>query len=92
MKSIVESPAEAQRGHQPKVTQEDLIRAAVSDALSESEYLPISRLEFDVFEGVVVLTGVLPSFHMKQIAQEIILKLDIVSRVENMVEVEWPKD
>lgn len=72
----------------PKVRQDESVRVAADTALRESGYRSVSRLCVDVFEDAVILTGVVPSFYMKQLAQEAVLKLDIVTRVENTVEVE----
>jgi hypothetical protein len=64
------------------------LRATVVTVLRSSGYRPLWNLRCDVNEdGVVTLTGTLPSYHLKQIAQTGILRLAEVRRVRNLVEV-----
>lgn len=73
----------------PKLTQNDHIGAAVRSALRDSGYHILSEIDCDSFNGVVILSGVVPSYYMKQIAQTVVGKLEIVTMVENNVVVEY---
>jgi hypothetical protein len=53
-----------------------------------SGYRPVALLDCEVIQGVVVPSGVVPSFYMKQIAQTVILRLESVNGLENRVEVQ----
>ena len=88
MINAVANIAKVPRRPRPRASGDDLIRSAVRQALNESGYCRVSQLEFDVLDGVVVLAGVVPSFYMKQLAQEIVRRIDIVSGIDNTVEVE----
>jgi len=41
--------------------------------------------------GVVVLEGRVETFYHKQVAQELLRKLDGVERIVNLLEVHWPE-
>lgn len=86
--STVENSADIRQTPPSEIGRDERIRAAVSVALKGSGYRPIAQLEIDVCDGTVMLAGVLPSFYMKQVAQEVVLKLDVASRIENSVRVE----
>jgi osmotically-inducible protein OsmY len=66
------------------------IHRDVEERLRQSSYLALR----DVFclgsEGVVILHGRLPSFYLKQVAQEIAFGLDGVREVVNRIEVFEP--
>jgi hypothetical protein len=75
--------------HRPGQTvagSEDLFRAA-TEALRSSGYRPLGGLRCQVCDGVVTVSGVVPSFHLKQLAQAAVLKLAAVRGVRNLVEV-----
>lgn len=61
----------------------------VSTALAENPYSPGIKLRVEEAEGAVRLHGRVTTFFEKQMAQEIVLRLDGVQRVENLVEVSW---
>jgi hypothetical protein len=44
-------------------------------------------VQCQVIDGVVFLRGVVPSFHLKQVAQAVILRLPEVQGVQNALEV-----
>jgi osmotically-inducible protein OsmY len=90
--STAQLPTEVPRRPLSKSARDQLIQTAVAAALDEVGYRCMSRLHVEVFDGVVVLEGIVPSFYMKQLAQEVVLNLDFASKVENRVDVEWPKD
>lgn len=63
------------------------IRRAVLTALQSSRYRPLWNLRCEVREGVVFLLGMVPSFFLKQAAQEILLRLGPVNEIRNLVAV-----
>jgi hypothetical protein len=46
-----------------------------------------SHFEFDLAGDVLVVRGRLPTFHLKQLLQSVLVKLDGVARVDNRVSV-----
>ncbi len=66
----------------------DLVHDAVLATLRSSGYRPLWNLDCQVLDDSVILTGVLPSFYLKQIAQTIVRSVDQVREVSNLVEVE----
>ena len=61
----------------------------VASALAENPYSPGIELRVEEAEGSVHLHGRVTTFFEKQMAQEIVLRLDGVERVENLLEVSW---
>jgi len=66
------------------------LRALVLAALRSIGYPPLRELECDVREGVVVLSGVVPTFYLKQMAQAIVLRVGRVAEIRNLVLVRRP--
>jgi len=71
----------------PQSERSDLLHDAVIDALRSSGYRLLGNLECKVCGDLVILTGVLPSFYLKQVAQTIAMSVDQVREVRNVVEV-----
>ena len=67
------------------------LREAVIQALRHSGYTYLSNLKCEVFDGVVVVFGVVPSFFLKQVAQTIILRIAEVKGVRNNLRVVSPE-
>jgi hypothetical protein len=65
----------------------DLLHDAVIVALGSSGYRLLRNVECKVLEDLVILTGILPSFYLKQVAQTIAMGIDHVREVRNMIEV-----
>ena len=63
------------------------IHAAIAATLAESQYGPLRKLACQVVEGVVELSGTVPSFYLKQLAQAAVLQLMPNVQVRNLVEV-----
>jgi osmotically-inducible protein OsmY len=57
-------------------------------ALRSSGYRHLGNLECEVRDDLVILTGMLPSFYLKQVAQTIAMGVDQVREVRNVVEVD----
>jgi osmotically-inducible protein OsmY len=60
---------------------------AVMRHLQASGYLQLRRLRCEVADGMVTLSGRVPSFHLKQVAQAAVLRIAAVRKVENLVQV-----
>lgn len=63
------------------------LKEAVKDRLQGSAYPSMRRLECEVYDGVLILSGRVPSFFEKQVAQETLAGLAGVKRIINCVEV-----
>src|SRR5258708_4798008 len=65
---------------------EHLSRIAVK-ALRSSPYQALRKLECEVNDGMLILSGVVASYFLKQMAQEAMMRLGYVGLVMNLVEV-----
>jgi osmotically-inducible protein OsmY len=63
------------------------IRERVDRALLDSGYAPLRQIQFDVSEGVVELSGCVPSFYVKQLAQTAVLHLGEIRGIRNFLRV-----
>ena len=66
----------------------DLLRDAVLAALRCSGYRRLWSLECEVRDGQITLTGVLPSFYLKQVALTVAMRVEQVREVRNGIEVD----
>jgi osmotically-inducible protein OsmY len=57
--------------------------------LSESSYAALKAVRCECEAGVLTLRGALPSFYHKQLAQELVARVDGVRRVVNAIEVAY---
>ena len=58
--------------------------------LRSNSYLALSNVSCDCSNGVVVLRGCLPTYYLKQVAQEVVAHLEGVVRIDNQIEVMTP--
>ncbi len=65
------------------------LAAEVSAALARHPYFRLRPLAVEAEEGLVVLNGVVATYYHKQVAQEMIRKIDGVEAVENRLHVTW---
>lgn len=72
----------------PQPERDASIRSAALEAIRSTYYRPLWNLSCEVSEGVISLLGTVPSFYLKQLAQELVLKLGCVSGVVNLVNVQ----
>ncbi|MEM9656830.1 MAG: BON domain-containing protein [Planctomycetota bacterium] len=63
--------------------------AQVHGALSTSPYVTPGEFSVEASDGIVRLEGAVGSFFQKQMAQELIRRLDGVERIENRLQVNW---
>jgi osmotically-inducible protein OsmY len=61
----------------------------VHGALSRSPYVSPRDVRIEAEQGVVRLEGAVRSFFEKQMAQEVIRRLDGVERIVNCLQVTW---
>ena len=57
--------------------------------LMSNPYVGRRNLRFEANEGRVVLRGTVQTFYEKQMAQEVVRRIDGVDEVDNRVEVNW---
>jgi hypothetical protein len=55
--------------------------------LRRNSYLTLKNLSCEQQGGALVLRGCLPSYYLKQVAQEVVARLDGVIRIDNRIEV-----
>lgn len=53
-------------------------------------YLALRHVACDLRDGVLILRGLVPSYHLKQIAQTVVTDLAGILRIENQIEVICP--
>jgi hypothetical protein len=73
--------------HEVLESQDGQIRAAATAAFGSAQYAALRSLTCLVSEGVAEITGTVPSFYLKQMAQAAVLQLPGVRSVRNLVEV-----
>jgi osmotically-inducible protein OsmY len=68
---------------------QETLQRRVEIALARSPYVARKKLRFESEEGRVTLHGTVDSFFQKQMAQEVVRRLDGVDSIENQLEVCW---
>jgi osmotically-inducible protein OsmY len=61
----------------------------VEGAILANSHLAGRRLRLEAAEGRVVLQGVVSTYFQKQMAQEIVRRVEGVHQIENHLEVSW---
>ena len=64
--------------------------ARVRQCLQDASYYSLRRISCEFHEGILFLRGRVPSYYLKQVAQEIIRKIDGVEEIANRLEVAEP--
>jgi osmotically-inducible protein OsmY len=62
----------------------------VDSAIMTSPYLTGRRLRFETDGGHVILQGIVKTYFQKQMAQEVVRRVEGVERIDNNLEVTWP--
>lgn len=65
------------------------LASQASTALKNNPFLPKRTWRIEAHEGQLTLHGRVSSWYQKQMAQETLLQIDGVERVENQLEVYW---
>ena len=55
--------------------------------LAQNPYRAMRYIACDVRDGALILSGRVPSYHLKQMAQAALAELCVVARIENRIEV-----
>ncbi|MFZ1936527.1 MAG: BON domain-containing protein [Thermoguttaceae bacterium] len=71
-------------------TERQVVLAEAQSRLRESGYHELHFVSCDFHEGVLTLRGRVSSFHLKQVAQEMIRRLDSAEEINNRLEVAAP--
>jgi hypothetical protein len=66
------------------------LRELAEGRLRDNPYLALRNVSCECRCGVLVLRGCLPSYHLKQVAQEAVARLDGVQAVDNQIVVVRP--
>ncbi len=74
--------------HQLKTVDAPAIAEVAMQRLRESPYKAMRRVSCNFEHGILFLRGRLFSFHEKQVAQEIVAKVNGVTQVVNEIQVE----
>jgi osmotically-inducible protein OsmY len=67
-----------------------VVQAEAQSRLRKSRYHELHLVSCDFHEGVLTLRGCVSSFYLKQVAQELIRRLDGAEEVNNRLEVVAP--
>jgi osmotically-inducible protein OsmY len=70
-------------------TAESTLDTLITSTIEKSPYLKLRNLRFETQAGRVVLRGTVSSYYHKQMAQEVLRRVDGVEQVENHLEVNW---
>lgn len=61
----------------------------VRGALKRSSYITPNQVHIETTDGHVRLEGTVGTFFQKQMAQELVRRVDGVERIENQLQVNW---
>jgi hypothetical protein len=67
----------------PRASRAHELRRSVLNSLLRSGYAPLNFIACEICGNRVILEGIVPSYHLKQLAQVYAQKVDGVGRVEN---------
>jgi len=67
-----------------------MVQAEAHLRLRNSGYHELCLVSCDFYEGVLTLRGQVSSFHLKQVAQELMRRLDGAAMINNYLEVAVP--
>lgn len=63
------------------------LQALVYNTLSRSPYFAGRNLDIDFQENDVILRGVVSTYYQKQLAQELVRKIEGIHQIDNQIEV-----
>jgi hypothetical protein len=66
------------------------LKELAEGCLRRNPYLALKNITCDCQDGVLVLRGCLPSYYLKQVAQEVVARLEGVEGIENEIQVVTP--
>jgi len=75
----------------PACAEPESLQASINDlaerCLRSNPYLALKRVSCDYLDGVLFLRGCLPTYYLKQLAQEVVGGLKGVERIDNQIQV-----
>jgi osmotically-inducible protein OsmY len=71
----------------PTRTPHPRLQELAESCLRRNPYLALKNVSCDGRDGVLVLRGCLPTYYLKQVAQEAVAHLEGVKRIENHIQV-----
>jgi osmotically-inducible protein OsmY len=74
----------------PHSTPQLLIKDLAEGCLRRNPYRALKNVSCDYEAGVLTLRGCLPSYYLKQVAQQVVAHLEGVERIHNQIEVVTP--
>ena len=74
----------------PSRTPQPGLRELAEGCLRRNPYLALKNVACDCRDGVLVLRGCLPSYYLKQVAQEVVARLEGVQAIDNQIQVVPP--
>jgi hypothetical protein len=74
----------------PILTPRPGLRELAEGCLRRNPYLALKNVACEWLGGVLVLWGCLPSYYLKQVAQEVVAHRDGVTAVDNQIQVTTP--
>ena len=63
------------------------LKELAEQCLHSNPYLALKNISCDMLDGVLVLRGCLPTYYLKQIAQEAVAPLEGIERIDNQIQV-----
>jgi hypothetical protein len=86
---LTPNPASGEPATPQQISPPDLQQLA-ERLLRSNPYLALKNISCDCRYGVLVLRGSLPSFYLKQVAQEIVSRLEGVEAIDNQIQIVPP--
>jgi osmotically-inducible protein OsmY len=78
----------------PPCAEPEASQASIKDlaerCLHSNPYLALKNIHCDYLDGVLFLRGCLPSYYLKQLAQEVVGGMEGVGRIDNQIQVVTP--
>lgn len=69
---------------------ETLLKKQIHMALNKSPHIPVQSLRFETDSGRVILSGYVPSWYQKQMAQEALRSVEGIAEIQNELRVVQP--
>lgn len=68
----------------------EMVRLEAERLLRRQPYLALRHVVCDLRDGVLILSGRVPSYHLKQIAQTVVTQVEGMLPISNQIEVVRP--
>lgn len=69
----------------------DRFPAEIASQFAATGYADLQQIRGEAKDDVIVLTGTVPSYYLKQVAQTVARNMDGITHVENRLEVRSPR-